>query len=242
LRIGLVVDPMLAPALDADTRAALDDAAALVESLGHHVEPATLPIDYARAAETFLTLWATIAEEMVLGARSLTGRTPRRGEFEAATWAMAAVGRHLARARLPDVLEWQRQLTVQVAGVVSRYDAILCASLAGPPVKIGELQPTPLEAAQMRLVATLPARPLLRELLAKASQKAFAWAGCTELFNLTGQPAMSVPLYWNARGLPIGVQFAARHGDDALLLRLARQLEQARPWFERRPPLMQAQR
>ncbi|KWI62216.1 6-aminohexanoate hydrolase [Burkholderia pseudomultivorans] len=242
LRIGLVVDPMLAPALDADTRAALDDAAALVESLGHHVEPATLPIDYARAAETFLTLWATIAEEMVLGARSLTGRTPRRGEFEAATWAMAAVGRHLARARLPDVLEWQRQLTVQAAGVVSRYDAILCASLAGPPVKIGELQPTPLEAAQMRLVATLPARPLLRELLAKASQKAFAWAGCTELFNLTGQPAMSVPLYWNARGLPIGVQFAARHGDDALLLRLARQLEQARPWFERRPPLMQAQR
>ncbi|AOI90007.1 amidase family protein [Burkholderia pseudomultivorans] len=242
LRIGLVVDPMLAPALDADTRAALDDAAALVESLGHHVEPATLPIDYARAAETFLTLWATIAEEMVLGARSLTGRTPRRGEFEAATWAMAAVGRHLARARLPDVLEWQRQLTVQVAGVVSRYDAVLCASLAGPPVKIGELQPTPLEAAQMRLVATLPARPLLRELLAKASQKAFAWAGCTELFNLTGQPAMSVPLYWNARGLPIGVQFAARHGDDALLLRLARQLEQARPWFERRPPLMQAQR
>ncbi|MBU9165390.1 amidase [Burkholderia multivorans] len=242
LRIGLVTDPMLAPALADDTRAALDDAAALVESLGHHVEPATLHVDYARAAETFLTLWATIAEEIVLGARALTGRTPRRGEFEAATWAMAVVGRRLARARLQDVLEWQRQLTVQVSGLVSRYDAILCASLAGPPVKIGELQPTPLEAAQMKLVAALPAKPLLRELLAKASQKAFAWAGCTELFNLTGQPAMSVPLYWNARGLPIGVQFVARHGDDALLLQLARQLEQARPWFDRRPPLLQAQR
>lgn len=242
LRIGLVTDPMLAPALADDTRAALDDAAALVESLGHHVELATLHVDYARAAETFLTLWATIAEEIVLGARALTGRTPRRGEFEAATWAMAVVGRRLARARLQDVLEWQRQLTVQVSGLVSRYDAILCASLAGPPVKIGELQPTPLEAAQMKLVAALPAKPLLRELLAKASQKAFAWAGCTELFNLTGQPAMSVPLYWNARGLPIGVQFVARHGDDALLLQLARQLEQARPWFDRRPPLLQAQR
>ncbi|MCO8649930.1 amidase, partial [Burkholderia multivorans] len=238
----LVTDPMLAPALADDTRAALDDAAALVESLGHHVEPATLHVDYARAAETFLTLWATIAEEIVLGARALTGRTPRRGEFEAATWAMAVVGRRLARARLQDVLEWQRQLTVQVSGLVSRYDAMLCASLAGPPVKIGELQPTPLEAAQMKLVAALPAKPLLRELLAKASQKAFAWAGCTELFNLTGQPAMSVPLYWNARGLPIGVQFVARHGDDALLLQLARQLEQARPWFDRRPPLLQAQR
>ncbi|HEB3535075.1 TPA: amidase [Burkholderia cenocepacia] len=242
LRIGLVVDPMLAPALTDDTRAALDDAAALLESLGHHVEPATLQIDYARAAETFLTLWATIAEDMVLGARELTGRTPRRGEFEAATWAMAVVGRRLARTRLPDVLEWQRQLTVQVAGLVSRYDAILCASLAGPPVKIGELQPTPFESAQMKLVAALPVKPLLKEMLAKSSEKAFAWAGCTELFNLTGQPAMSVPLYWNARGLPIGVQFAARHADEALLLRLARQLEQARPWFDRRPPLMQAQR
>lgn len=242
LRIGLVIDPMLAPALADDTRAALDDAAALLESLGHHVEPTTLQIDYVRAAETFLTLWATIAEEMVLGARELTGRTPRRGEFEAATWAMAVVGRRLARTRLPDVLEWQRQLTVQVAGLVSRYDAILCASLAGPPVKIGELQPTPFESAQMKLVAALPVKPLLKEMLAKSSEKAFAWAGCTELFNLTGQPAMSVPLYWNARGLPIGVQFAARHADEALLLKLARQLEQARPWFDRRPPLMQAQR
>ncbi|WP_455731638.1 amidase family protein, partial [Burkholderia stabilis] len=144
--------------------------------------------------------------------------------------------------RLPDVLEWQRQLTVQVSGLVSRYDAILCASLAGPPVKIGELQPTPFESAQMKLLAALPVKPLLKEMLARSSEKAFAWAGCTELFNLTGQPAMSVPLYWNALGLPIGVQFVARHNDDELLLRLARQLEQARPWFDRRPPLMQAQR
>ncbi|MFP3559579.1 amidase family protein, partial [Paraburkholderia sp. SIMBA_049] len=152
------------------------------------------------------------------------------------------IGRRIARARLQDVLEWQRQLTVQVAGLVSRYDVVLCATLAGPPVRIGALQPTPFEAAQMKLLGALPVKPLLREMLAKTSEKAFAWAGCTELFNLTGQPAMSVPLYWNARGLPIGVQFVARHTDDALLLKLARQLEQARPWFDRRPPLMQAQR
>ncbi|MDN8070385.1 amidase [Burkholderia vietnamiensis] len=242
LRVGLVVDPMLAPALADDTRAALADAAALLESLGHHVEPATLHLDHARVAETFLTLWATIADELVLGARTLTGRTPHRSEFEPATWAMAVVGRRVARARLHDVLEWQRQLTVQVAGLVSRYDVILCATLAGPPVRIGELQPSALETAQMKLLGALPVKPLLREMLARASQKAFAWAGCTELFNLTGQPAMSVPLYWNTRGLPIGVQFAARHTDEALLLKLARQLEQARPWFDRRPPLMQAQR
>jgi Asp-tRNA(Asn)/Glu-tRNA(Gln) amidotransferase A subunit family amidase len=97
-----------------------------------------------------------------------------------------------------------------------------------------------MERIQMRAVTAMPVEPLMKRLLAEASAKAFAWAGCTELFNLTGQPAMSVPLYWNARGLPIGVQFAAREGDDATLFRLAAQLEAARPWFDRRPPLMQA--
>lgn len=241
LRIGLVVDPMFAPALDDDARAALDDAAALAASLGHHVEPAMLNIDFARAGEIFLTLWSTIADEMVIGARQRTGRTPRRSEFEPASWAMAVVGKRLGRERLPEALEFQRQLTAQIASLVARYDVILCASLAGPPVKIGSMLPTPFEQAQMKILAALPLKPLLKEMLAKSSQKAFAWAGCTELFNLTGQPAMSVPLYWNARGLPVGVQFAARHGDDALLLRLARQFEQARPWFDRRPPLTQAQ-
>jgi len=241
LTIGLVTDPMFAPALAGDTRAALDDAAALVASLGHRVEPATLNVDFARAGEIFLTLWATIADEMVLGARELTGRTPRRGDFEIASWAMAVVGRRLARTRLAEMLELQRQLTVQVARLVAHYDVILCASLAGPPVRIGALLPTRFERTQMEILATLPVKPLLKEMLAKTSLKAFAWAGCTELFNLTGQPAMSVPLYWNAHGLPIGVQFAARHGDDALLLKLARQLETARPWFDKRPPLMHAQ-
>jgi amidase len=92
----------------------------------------------------------------------------------------------------------------------------------------------------MRAVVTMPIEPLLKRMLAEAADKAFAWAGCTEIFNLSGQPAMSVPLYWNARGLPVGVQFAAREGGEATLFRLAAQLETARPWFSRRPPLMPA--
>jgi amidase len=67
-------------------------------------------------------------------------------------------------------------------------------------------------------------------------EKTFDYMPFTPLFNATGQPAMSVPLHWNAAGLPIGMQFAARLGDEATLFRLAGQLEQARPWFDRVPP------
>jgi amidase len=65
----------------------------------------------------------------------------------------------------------------------------------------------------------------------------FDWLPYTPIFNLTGQPAMSVPLYWTPDGLPVGVQFAARFGDDATLFRLAGQLEAAQPWSARRPPV-----
>ncbi|WP_038746614.1 amidase [Burkholderia sp. ABCPW 111] len=240
LKIGYVTDPMLAPALSADVRDALDGAASLAASLGHNVEPTSLNLDFAQISEVFLTIWAAIAAELVLGAQNITGRKPERAEFEPATWAIAQVGRRLARERLPHALELQRQITARVAGLVSRYDVILCATLAAPPIKIGEMQPTPFETRQMELLGVLPMKPLLKRMLAEVSEKAFSWAGCTELFNLTGQPAMSVPLHWTPRGLPVGVQFVARHGDDARLFTLARQLELARPWFDKRPPLVRA--
>jgi amidase len=235
-----VTDPMLAPTLSADARAALDDAAQLAASLGHHVEPVTLGIDFEAVRHAFLMLCSVTTRDMVLNAERITGRKPSRDEFEIATWAMAQIGRKLGERALPAALEEQRRITVKLTDLLSRYDVILCATLASAPIKIGEMQPTQSERMQMRAVTAIPIEPLLRKMLAEAADKAFAWAGCTEVFNLSGQPAMSVPLYWNARGLPVGVQFAAREGGEATLLRLAAQLEAARPWFSRRPPLMPA--
>jgi len=240
LTIALIADPMFAESLSADVRAALDDAATLAESLGHRVEPVKLSIDFAGAREAFLMLWSIVAEQYVLDAADVSGNRPHRREFEPATWAFAHIGRKLGERGLPAALDAQQRITTQFADLMTRYDAVLCATLASAPVKIGELQPTRVERLQMQAVTALRVEPLMRRLLAEASNKAFAWAGCTELFNMTGQPAMSVPLSWNARGLPVGVQFAAREGNDALLLRLAAQLEAARPWFGRRPPLLSA--
>jgi amidase len=240
LHIAFVTDPMLAPTLSADARAALDDAAQLAASLGHHIEPVSLGIDFVSLRESFLMIWSVSAENLVLRADQITGRKPNREEFETATWTMGHIGRKFGERELPAALDAQRRVSAKLADLMTRYDVILCATLASAPIKIGEMQPTPVEKMQMRAVTTVPVEPLMRKLLTEVSNKAFAWAGCTELFNLTGQPAMSVPLYWNARGLPIGVQFATREGGEATLLRLAAQLEAARPWFDRRPPLMPA--
>lgn len=240
LHIAYITDPMFATTLSADVRAALDDAAQLATSLGHRVEPVTLDIDFESLREAFLMIWSVSAENLVLKADQITGRKPNREEFEIATWAMGHIGRKFGERELPAALDAQRRVSAKLTDLMTRYDAILCATLASAPIKIGEMQPTPLERMQLRAVTTVPLEPLMRKLLSEMSNKAFAWAGCTELFNLTGQPAMSVPLYWNARGLPIGVQFAAREGGEATLFRLAAQLEAARPWFARRPPLVPA--
>jgi amidase len=240
LNIAYVTDSMLAPSLSADSRAALEDAAQLASSLGHNIEPVSLGIDFAAVRHAFLTLWSVTAEDLVLNAERISGHKPQRAEFEISTWAMAHVGRKLGERGLPAALEEQRRITDHLTDLLNRYDVVLCATLAAAPIKIGEMQPTSAERMQMRAVTAMPLEALMKKLLTEASNKAFAWAGCTELFNLSGQPAMSVPLYWNARGLPVGVQFAARIGGEMTLLRLAAQLEAARPWFEKRPPLMQA--
>ncbi|MFM0285186.1 amidase [Paraburkholderia megapolitana] len=240
LHIGYLTEAMFAPTLSGDVRASLDDAAQLAASLGHHIEPVSSGVDFIAARDAFLAVWSVIAEDAVLNAESVSGHKPVKSDFEIATWAMAHIGRKFGARTLAGALETQRRITTRVTDLLSRYDVILCATLASAPIRIGEMKPTSWERLQMRAVTAIPLEPLMRKMLTEASNKAFAWAGCTELFNMTGHPAMSVPLYWNARGLPVGVQFAAREGGEATLLQLAAQLEAARPWFDRRPPLMPA--
>ncbi|KQR79656.1 6-aminohexanoate hydrolase [Burkholderia sp. Leaf177] len=240
LRIGYMAEPQLAAGLSADVKTALDDAAKLAESLGHHVEPASFGLDFDAIAHAFLVMWAVLAEEIVLQAGKVSGQKPKRADFEIASWAMAHIGRSIGEKDLPAALELQRQVSAKMDALMSRYDVLLTPTLAGAPFKIGAKQPTSFERFQMGVLTAVPVESLLRKMLAVSAKKAFDWAGCTELFNFTGQPAMSVPLYWNARGLPIGVQFAGRRNEDATLFRLAAQLEAARPWFSKRPALMVA--
>jgi amidase len=119
------------------------------------------------------------------------------------------------------------------------HDVLLTPTLSRPPIKTGSLLPPPMEVTIRRWVVRANSGALINSLsrLEKLSEQEFSFSPYTAVFNATGQPAMSLPLWWNVEGLPIGMQFVGRYGDEATLFRLAGQLERARPWFERRPPI-----
>jgi amidase len=149
----------------------------------------------------------------------------------------------LGRSYSAGAMAHARRQLERIARAVGRWydgyeiDALLTPTLTTPPFVIGALQPPAHELAAMKVLGRLHAGGVMKMAgaLEKAAARVFEWIACPPVFNVTGQPAMSVPLAWNGAGLPIGMHFAARFGDEATLFRLAGQLEQARPWFGKRP-------
>ena len=210
----------------------------LLEALGHEVVEDAPPVDGDALAQAFLTVvadevWADMRE-----AARLAGRRPRPADFEPVTYALGLLG--AATGAEASVAAWRHiQRTRRTVGhFFTRYDLLLTPTLAQPPLLIGAFTPTPSETLALHGINRLGAGWLLQVLgIAKPlAAKLYAFMPYTPLCNLTGQPAMSVPLHWSDDGLPIGMQVAARYGDEATLLRLAGQLERAQPWAERTPP------
>jgi amidase len=218
LRIALSRSALTGVTVHADCVAAVDDAARLCASLGHEIVEAAPSIDPTALARGFIILYAAGAARNVLDVEEAAGMPVNAEMFEPVTWGLAEMGRQLTSADYPLALRQIQQTARQVGKFFESYDVWLTPTLAEPPLPLGTLAATyddPL-AGFFRAADFAPFTPLI---------------------NATGQPAMSVPLFWNAANLPIGAQFVGRYGDEATLLRLAAQLEQARPWRDRRPPV-----
>jgi amidase len=236
LRIAFTRETLFAGETHADCAAAVDDAAALLRSLGHEVveaRPSFPREELVRAY--FLTVSTGVALCVEETAREV-GRAPRAADFEPITWMLALIAWKTSAPELVAAQAAMQRASREVAAFFEAHDLFLTSTLARPPARIGELALQPPEQHQLRMLRALPLRSLLRLALDKLGSGKLAYTPNTQLFNQTGQPAISVPLSWNADGLPIGVQLAARFGDEATLFRVAAQLESARPWAPRVPP------
>ena len=207
-----------------DCVAAVDHAAKLCADLGHHVEDAAPPLsaDLIEAmGEAFLGVLAVETACDIEEFAHQVGRAPTANDFEATTWALAEMGRALTGTEAIRLKRVLYQVTRTVGPFFEDYDVSLAPTLGEPPLKVGELNPgnPDLDAYFARMFDFIPFTPL---------------------FNITGQPGVSLPLWWNAADLPIGVQFLSKMGRDGLLYQLAGQLERAQPWADRRPSLLAA--
>jgi amidase len=238
LRIAFSTRPPTAGKVHPEYEKAVLETAILLHRLGHEVEEAAPELDGMGLARSYLAMnLAEVAADLDELARVL-GRPANSSDVETATWTLGMLGRAESAFAVAKGRRLWGQAARSMGRFHERYDIFMTPTVAQPPARIGELQPSPIEAAALKAVNFLRLGRLLRRsgLAEKLALEQLARTPFTQLANLTGQPAMSVPLHWGADGLPCGVQFIARSGDEATLFRLAAQLEVEKPWFDRRPP------
>jgi amidase len=218
LRIAFTAQPLTGTPLHPDCVAAVKDAAALCADLGHEVVEASPSIDQEQLTQPIINLISASAAATIDDWAQRAGRTPTADLLEPLTWAIYQTGRQQTASTYILGVQLLQRLSRDVARFFVDYDLWLTPTLGEPPVPLGTFDAS-------------PDNPLL------AFMRMAVFVPFTPICNVTGQPAMSVPLYWNGEGLPIGAHFVAPFGDEATLFRLAAQLEQARPWADRRPPV-----
>ncbi|MFM0289234.1 amidase [Paraburkholderia megapolitana] len=219
LRVGYFIDKVVdGQAPDPEVVSSIENTLRLLEGLGHHVERTALPFDGAITFKDFLTLFTSAAAETVdIARKALLGIKPNRFLLEPLTLEMATYAKRLPADELANA---KTRLTAAASTYndwFSRFDVIVSPVLAQPPVPIGAIH------------GALSFETVL--------ERVSRYAIYTMMHNAFGAPAMSVPLHWSVTGLPIGVQFATRFGDERTLFELAYELEAAKPWADKRPSL-----
>jgi amidase len=216
LRIAFTTAAPTGAKIAADCASAVREVAELCAGLGHEVEEAAPQLDAQLMIQAFLTIWAAGCAWSLDGLGLLTGRAATAEDVEPLTWTLCEMGRKSSGSAYLLAQTVLQRVAREVGRFMTRYDAFLTPTLSEPPLPLGSFESPPED-------------PM------RAFWRAVEFVPFTPLANVTGQPAMSVPLVWNSQGLPIGVHFFGRYGDEATLFRLAAQLEAARPWAIRRP-------
>jgi amidase len=215
LRVALTTEPFTDVEVDPACAAAAQKVAEMCAGLGHDVTEASPSVARDELEGHFVAMWAAFTAWVRIDWEERMGRTVAEGDFGPVAWALAQQGRALdAGSYLKHVQEVQK-IARHVGDFFEQVDVVLTPTTAVPPPPLGVMT--------------------RREGLSTVRR----CAAYTTLANITGQPAMSVPLIWTGDQRPLGVQFIGRFGDETMLFRLAGQLERAHPWAARRPPASQ---
>jgi len=239
LRIAMTATPFLGHDVDPACLRALEETADLLRRLGHDVVETAPAIEGREFARAFLTMVAAEFRADLREAEAALGRTAHRGDMELASWTLARLGGSIPATRYAAALRDLDRTTRLVNQFFTEWDVLLTPTLASPPVPHGALRPPAGEQRVMRWLGSVPGGGWVLNRIGALEQSAesvFDFLPWTPVFNVTGQPAMSVPLAWSSEGLPIGMHFVGRWGDESTLFRLAGQLEREVPWGLRRPP------
>lgn len=242
LKIGFSTHSPLGTPVDPQAVKAVEKTVALLEELGHEVEEAEPQLDMKQMCMDWLDVWFGQCAATVESLRAETGCGPEG--FELDTLAIAAFGR-ATRADQYALSQgrWQHYM-IAMDHFLSRYDFWLTPSLAMPPARIGAMETPAWQQQAMKVILKMGAQKLVMKsgLIEQMALENFKYMPFTQFANVTGVPAMSVPLHWcdassSNAGLPLGSQFVGGHGDEGKLLSLAAQLEKAAPWFDKVPDI-----
>ena len=216
LRIAFSKQDFDGKALHPDCVAGVEKTAKMLSDLGHEVTEAAPPLAAGEAGAYFLPTWAAYLAWEIDSESERRGRLPKDDELQGLTWGFYEIGKTITASQFLILRTQAQAMARRVAQFMQTYDVWLTPTLATPPVKNGILD--------------LNERDAMKGFLPLVDYVPF-----TPIHNLTGQPAISLPLHWSSDGLPIGMLFSARFGDEATLYRLAGQLEEAMPWKDKRP-------
>ncbi len=238
LRVAVCAASRITPEVHPAAVAAVHRAAQLLAAQGHDVvELDEQPVDDEVLAQDFLTSWFVHCARSVDDFRARSGAGDEG--FEPDTLLMAALGRATSATTYVAAVENRHAHVRRLAAFHRDHDLLLTPTTATPPPRVGQFD---LPAAAVlgqrallraRVAGLLRFTPLVQQLI----RENLGWVPYTQLANLTGRPAISLPLHRTPEGLPMGVQLVGRLGSEGLLVRLAAQLEDAAPWAHLRPAL-----
>jgi amidase len=239
LRIAFTSTPFMGKKVDPEAERGLKKTVELLEDLGHDLVEATPTIDRLSISRAYFTIVIAELKAEIELFEEMLDKQASSEDFELATWVGALLG---SRLSAQDFLQAQRtleEMSRNLGQFFESYDILLTPAIAEPPVKSGSLQLKGLQAMMLSVLARLNAGRLIELFggIESAVEDMFDFTPYTHIFNISGQPGISLPLYWTKDGLPLGMQFAAKYAHEGLLLRLSGQLERARPWADRIPPV-----